>query len=83
MAPSARTSTLRSVNTWLDQRHPWQYALIMACAVGASATVTVIIIGWLLRGHLNPSAILGTTAGTMIGCFIVALGIRLTRPRHH
>jgi predicted oxidoreductase len=45
--------------------------------------VTAIIIGWLLHGHLNPTAIVGTAAGTMIRCFIVALGIRLTRPRHH
>ena len=67
MAPSQRTSVFQSVNGWLDQRRPWQYALTMACVTAAAATVTLLIIQWLLRGHLNPSAVAGTAAGSMIG----------------
>jgi CHASE2 domain-containing sensor protein len=71
------------VNGWLDQRRAWQFALITACATAAASAVTMIIAQQLLHGHLNPSAVLGTAAGTMTGCFTVALGYRLTRPRNH
>jgi predicted lysophospholipase L1 biosynthesis ABC-type transport system permease subunit len=83
VAPSQRTSFFQSVNGWLDQRRPWQYALIRACGAAAAATVTLLVIQWLLRGHLNLSAVPGTAAGSMIGCFTVAFGYRLTRPPKH
>lgn len=71
------------MNGWLDQRRPWQYAFMMACVTAAAATSALLIIQWLLRGHLNLSAVAGTAAGSMIGCFTVALGYRLTRPPKH
>jgi CHASE2 domain-containing sensor protein len=83
VAPSGRTSTIQAMNGWLDQRRAWQYALTMACVTAAAATVTLIIIQWLLRGHLNFSAVLGTATGSLIGCFTVALGYRLTHSPHH
>ena len=83
MAPPGRTSPFQSVNRWLDQQRAWHYALIMACVTAAAATAAAIIVQWLLHGHLNLSAVLGTAAGTMIGCFTVALGYRLARPYHH
>jgi uncharacterized membrane protein YfcA len=55
----------------------------MACALAMASTAATIITQWLLRGHLNISAIVGTAAGSMIGCFTVALGYRLTRSPHH
>jgi len=64
----------------MNQRRPWHYALIMACAVAAASTVATIITQQLLHGHLNLSAVLGTATGTLIGTFTVALGVRLTRP---
>jgi uncharacterized membrane protein YfcA len=82
VAPSQRTSPFQPLNGWLDQRRPWQYALVMACVTAAAATVTLLVIQWLLHGHLNLSAVLGTAAGSMIGCFTAALGYRLTRPHH-
>ena len=83
VAPSEPNNARQSVNGWLDQRRAWQFALIMACAAAAAATAAVIIVQQLLRGHLNLSAVLGTATGSMTGSFIVALGIRLTRPRNH
>ncbi len=83
VAPSGRTTTLQSLNSWLDQRRAWHYALIAALAVGAAATAAAILAQWLLHGHLDLSAALGTAAGTMTGTFTVALGVRLTRPPHH
>ena len=83
MTPTGHTSAIQSFSSWLDQRRPWQYALIMASVTTASGTATLIIIESLLHGHLNPSAIVGTGAGLMIGTFTAALGVRLTRPGHH
>jgi hypothetical protein len=57
------------MNGWLDQRRAWQYALTMACVTAAAATVTL--------------AVLGTATGSLIGCFTVALGYRLTHSPHH
>jgi hypothetical protein len=79
VAPSDRSSALQPMNDWLDQRRAWQFALIMACAAAAASVVASIIIQQLMRGHLDLSAVLGTGTGTMIGCFTVALGYRLTR----
>lgn len=80
MAPSGPTTTLRSINSWLDQRRAWQYALIAALTVGAAATGAAMLAQMLLHGHLDLSAAPGTAVGTMTGTFTVALGVRLTRP---
>jgi hypothetical protein len=66
----------RRTEDWLIGLRTWQFLLAWCTATIVTALGGVTLGEWLLIGHFNPSAVLGSAAGTTLASIVTAFAAR-------
>jgi hypothetical protein len=61
---------------WLRRCPAWQFVLIFDVAICLGTVIGSGAVQWLSHRHVDPSDLLGTAVGSVLGTTIIAVGYR-------